>query len=166
MNNPFNGPFLWPNDPFRLFSHHIFCPMGPLKEWFFLRYHPFKGCFWWFWVKDAKERLVFWFSGYHRGDCQMHGWLRGADRTRTKTEPCLQKPNTSSNRKCSNKRKRRRADGVLVVVACACTSGDLGVLCCIGAIVAQTFLKQDQLDGIIRRWFGNLRRGIVWERKN
>ena len=26
------GPFLGPNDPFRLFSHHILYPTGPMKE--------------------------------------------------------------------------------------------------------------------------------------
>ena len=25
-------PFLGPNEPFRLFSHHILCPTGPMKE--------------------------------------------------------------------------------------------------------------------------------------
>ena len=24
--------FLGPNEPFRLFSHHILCPTGPMKE--------------------------------------------------------------------------------------------------------------------------------------
>ena len=26
------GPFLGPNGPFRLFSHHILCPTGPMEE--------------------------------------------------------------------------------------------------------------------------------------
>ena len=35
-------PFLGPNEPFRLFSHHISWPMGPLKEKNILQYPPFK----------------------------------------------------------------------------------------------------------------------------